>query len=249
MHAHRLSLVLLAVAALVLPGPAAADTTPITCVAHRGGPTDHTEETIATYGESLDAGVPVVEGDVRFTSTDYPVLNHDPTLTQFGQPSLALASLTQGQATGYASATGDHMATLWQLGTAVLAHPRARAEVELKTNPTAAQWTILATRLDRIRDRLTVTSFSPTTLRAVQDHGYRVALNTEDDVSTTLAPVVSQNADTVDAATVQRLADVGVATEAWTPDTTGALDQMAAAGVTIMLTNDPLACMAWEANR
>lgn len=224
-----------------------ADPVAVTCAAHRGGETGHTEETIATYNQTLDAGVQVVEGDVWDTSTNAPVMTHDATLGLFGHPELDVRTLTQTQATSYTSLTGDHLATLWQVGSAIIAHPGSRLEAELKFSPTAAQWPTLDTRFSRIRDRLTITSFSPTTVQAIEAHGYRAALNTEDDVSDTHAPTVSQNADTIDAATVARLADVGVATEAFTPDTTAELNSLYAIGVRVFLTNKPLACLSWAA--
>jgi glycerophosphoryl diester phosphodiesterase len=44
-------------------------------------------------------------------------------------------------------------------------------------------------------------------------------------------------------------AGVGVVTQTWTIDTETEWDDAAAAGVTAIITNDPVGCMTWEAAR
>jgi glycerophosphoryl diester phosphodiesterase len=236
--------------ALVHPAGAHADVRPVECIAHRGGTgTGHTEETNVVYTASMDAGVPEVEGDVRFTSTGYPMLNHDADLTQFGAPTLALSSLTQTQAQSHTSASGDTMLSLWGLRTLLLSHPGTRLQVEMKETMTTAKWDMIDSRLAVVRDQVTITSFSLTTVRQAEDRGYRSAWLLAAPSSSTAAEVDVQDYTTITAAHVAALIAVGVSTQAYTPDSPADWTALAADGISALVTDDYSGCMVWEADR
>ncbi len=220
----------------------------ITCIAHRGGAGDHTESTAATFTAALDAGVTHWESDVRWSSTDYPYLLHDASLGVFGHPEIELADVSGATATMFVSPSGDHLMSLFELRQLV-APTSVDLQLELKTPPTAEQWTMLASRLDPIRDRVTLSSFSPATVRAAQDHEYRTALLAATDSVTTLAPTFIVASTALSTADVSRHRAVGVDTQTYTLDTVTGWQDAASAGVTAIITNRPAACEAWEAAR
>ncbi len=247
-YAALMVAVILIMYAPFLAQAAWSDPPPITCIAHRGGAGDHTESTAGTFAEALTAGVLYWESDVRWSDTDYPYLLHDASLSLFGHPEILLADVSGATATSYTSASGDHLMSLYELRQLVVP-TSVHLQLELKTMPTAEQWIRLASRLDPIRDRVTLSSFSPATVRAAQDHGYRTALLAATDSVTTLAPTFIVEAAALTAADVSRHRAVGVDTQTYTPDTVAGWQDAAGAGVTAIITNQPAACEAWEAAR
>jgi glycerophosphoryl diester phosphodiesterase len=229
--------------------PADSAAPPVECIAHRGGAhTGHTEETIPAYRAAL--ALPVqVEGDIRWTATGIPVLLHDPDLGVFGAPGVNVAAVSTTTAKTYRSPSGDVIATLYEVRQLLAATAGARAQLELKTALTAAQWVTLADRLNPVRVQVTITSFSLASVRAAQDHGWRTGLIGTGDTAATSAPIYVEASGNVDAASVARLRSVGVTTQAWTPDTPAAWDTAAAAGVSGVITDDPAGCRAWAAAR
>lgn len=253
---HRILIgFLLAVAVLVGAGSVSPDSSaaasPITCIAHRGGAGTHTEETATTYADALTAGVLEVEGDVRWTSTGYPYMLHDATMGLFAHPAVNLADISGTTATGttYVSTSGDKLMSLYELRELILDHPGSRLQAELKTTLTTAQWTMLATRLDAIKSRVTLTSFSKPTIQAAQEHGYRTGLLSTVFDLTSEGPTFIQDFSTLEPDDVAVHASVGVDTQTYTIDTATDWDTAAAAGVTAIITNDPVGCRTWELAR
>jgi glycerophosphoryl diester phosphodiesterase len=229
--------------------PAGATVVPVTCIAHRGNPTTHTEATMPTYNATLAAGLLHVDGDVRWSSTGYPYMLHNADMGLFGHPTVDLIDISGTTAVSYLSGSGDHIASLYEVRTAILANPGSTLEMELKTVPTSAQWTTLGTRIDDIRSRVTVTSFNLATVRAAQDRGYRTAFLTSTVTTSTASGVIDQDFSTITAQSVSDLADVGVSTEAWTPNTSADWTALAGKGVTVMNTDDAAGCVTWNAAR
>lgn len=250
---HRLALAAVAVFAftVITQAGATAVPAPVQCIAHRGGPTTHTEETEPTYEAALDAGVSEVEGDIRWTATGYPYMLHDATLGLFGHSSVAISSVsgtTLGGST-YISTSGDKIESLYALRQQILAHPGARLQAELKTVPTSEQWAMLATRLNPIKDVTTLTSFNADTVQEAQIRGYRTGLLASTFSETTEAPVFAQDFSTIEPDDVDIHKRRGVTTQAWTPDTESAWNDLASAGVTAIITNKPLDCIEWNEER
>lgn len=224
--------------------------TPVTCIAHRGGPTgSQAEETMPVYTSAAADGLTVLDGDVRWSSTGYPYMLHNADMGLFGHASVDLADISGTTASSYRATDGSQIASLYQVSQLLQLNPGVGLEVELKTTLTEAQWAMLATRLDPIRGMTTVTSFSLATVRAAQDHGYRTAYLVSAPTSSTAAPVVDQDYPTITRAEVLKLAAVGVNVEAWTPNTVSEWNALADLGVTAINTDDPRACVTWAAGR
>jgi glycerophosphoryl diester phosphodiesterase len=238
---------------LSVGGQAAVATAPadVRCIAHRAGNAwspATTEQTAESYAAAIAAGVPEIESDVRFTSTGYPYLLHDANLTLFDHPTVPLSTVSGTTATGptYVSATGAQLFSLYSARQLLLASPTTLAQFELKTVPTEANWTMLASRLDPIKDRVTLTSFNPVTIQAAQEHGYRTGYLSSTFSESTEAPTWVQDYATLEPDDVDIHARRGVATQTWTIDTEAEWDAAAAAGVTGIITNDPVACLEWS---
>lgn len=246
-----ITVALAVIVAVWAPALAVAVPEPIACIAHRGGAGTHTEETEQTYTDALDAGVIEVEGDVRWTSTGYPYMLHDATMGLFAHPTINLADVSGTTASGstYVSTSGDKIYSLYALRELLLDHPGTRLQAELKTVLTTAQWTMLASRLDPIKSRTTITSFSKATVQAAQEHGYRTGLLSSTFDPTTEAPVFAIDFAALEPDDVAIHTSVGVATQTWTIDTSTQWADAADAGVSAIITNQPVACMTWEAAR
>jgi glycerophosphoryl diester phosphodiesterase len=234
--------------------PAGADTPPIECVAHRGNPTTHTEETMPTYSAILATNPDAIDGDIRFSSTGYPYMIHDASMGQFNHPSVNIADISGTTAVSYRSDSGDHIASLYEVSQALVAQPGMRLEVELKIVPTSAEWTMLASRLDPIRNRTTVTSFDLDTVRSAQDEGYRTAWLTDAPTTSAAAPTVDENYASITAGEVSGLNGVGVQVEGWapdpaTPDSASDWNALLAKGVRTLNTDDEVGCMSWKVGK
>ncbi len=245
---HRLTAVSIVSLTLALFSPAGADAAPgpIRCIAHRGGESTHTEQTIPTFAENIAAGVTEVEGDVRFTETGYPMMLHDAALTKFGS-SLLLANLSTGEAKSHVSDSGNVIATLYELRTLLLANPTIKLQLELKEAMTPEEWTMLASRIAVLGNRVTLTSFSLATVRQAQDRGYRTGFLSPVQNITTAAPVFIVHAAQVESDDVAAHLEAGVRTQVYTPDTVSAWEMARTAGVSAIITNKPLQCMTWSA--
>lgn len=230
-------------------GGASATAQPVTCVAHRGAATTHTEETLPTYSAALAGGAIHLDGDVRWTSTGYPYLIHNADMGLFGHPDKDIADITGTVAVSYLSASGDHIASLWDIRQLLISNPSATIEIELKTVLSQAQWDMLGTRIDEIRSRVMVVSVNLDTVRTAQDRGYRTARHASSITRATSSPIVDQDYTTITAQSVADLADVGVVTEAWTPNSESDWTTLANKGVTIINTDDVFACLAWNDSR
>lgn len=144
----------------------------LTLFAHQGGA--HPGVVPNTMPNFALAASPNWETDVRWTSTGYPVLLHDGDLRLFGCPTVKIKDVSVAKARQCKASNGQTISTLAQFASAL----PGRAWIELKVAPTKAQWVTLASRLDPIRDRVVIESFSLTTVAAATAHGYETALLT-----------------------------------------------------------------------
>jgi hypothetical protein len=172
---------------------------------------------------------------------------HNATLGLFGHPSVALADINGATATGptYVSATGDKLLSLYALRQQLIDAPAVKAQFELKTVLTESQWDMLATRLDPIKDRTTITSFNKDTVQEAQIRGYRTGLLASTFDETTEAPIFAINFSALDPDNTALHKRRGVDTQTWTIDTETQWNEAASAGVTGIITNDPIGCMEW----
>jgi len=189
--------------------------------AHRGGTgSGHVENTRPTFRAAAGQGQLRWETDVRFTRTDYPVLLHDADLGKFGCPELAIRSVSVTRARECVADDGQTLSTLSQFTHDLTAYG-ARAWVELKTVPTADQWSRLERRLQPVQAEVVVESFLPSALEAASGRGYTTALLTTTPVARGdlphgtdwYAPKVTQ----VTGTKARAMHAVGVQVAVWTP--------------------------------
>lgn len=155
--------VLLAVSLLFVPMPArAAACATIPAVAHRGGTERYVENTRNAYRDAANRGTLIWETDVRFTADDIPVLLHDPTLDRTTDGTGPVAELAAADLAPVRTADGQPVPTLAELMNDADVDG-ARVLVELKTDPTPAQWTAVLAAVDAhaMRARVILMSFDP----------------------------------------------------------------------------------------
>lgn len=246
----RILVLILSALAVLVTGPAQATTSPeITIIAHRCNGSIYTEDTQMACVKAAATGATWLDADVRWTSTNLPILLHDPDLHLFGAPGLLVNSVSTTVARHHLSPAPaiNQPTTLIQFRDTMLA-THTNGSVEPKINPTETQWGQLDSAFAGIKDRVLLNSFDPAVLAEAIAHGYTVALNTTDDPVTVPAGVhlVIQSAATIDTDTVAALAEQGIAT--WCgcngPDVWAA---MVAAGVTGFATDDHVGAQSWVA--
>ncbi len=89
--------VAVAATSLVVAMPSAQADKVITVIAHRGDRDDAPENTIAAFEKAIDKGTNVIEMDVQYTSSGYPVVMHDSTLDRTTNCSGAVSSKSRTQ--------------------------------------------------------------------------------------------------------------------------------------------------------
>lgn len=158
-----LAALLLATALLAVPGPAAAAAcVNIPAVAHRGGTERYVENTLNAFRDAANRGVAYWETDVRFTADDVPVLLHNETLDQTTDGTGPVADLLADDLADVRTVGGQQVPTLAELINDAQVDG-ARILVELKTNPTPAQWAAVLAAIDSRswRGKVTLMSFDP----------------------------------------------------------------------------------------
>ena len=213
-----------AVAVVLLMGGAAADAgvLPLPPVwQHQGGTHgDSLGDTIANYEAGGMAGSQLWETDVRFTKSNIPVLLHDATLDQFGCPTVAIASVSVGQARTCVAPNGQSVSTLAQFATDLSTY-HARAWVELKTTPTTAQWKTFDARLGKLKYKVIIQSFWHAALKAASAHGYTTALLASKAVAVKNLPAgtdwYAQDYATLTASTITAMHAAGIGVVVYTP--------------------------------
>ena len=89
--------VAVAVTPLVAAMPSAQADKAITVIAHRGDRDDAPENTIAAFEKAIDKGTNIIELDVQYTSSGYPVVMHDATLDRTTNCTGAVSSKSRSQ--------------------------------------------------------------------------------------------------------------------------------------------------------
>lgn len=235
-------------AGMLLPTSPASAATDILCIAHRGGDeTGHTEETIDTYRNSLDAGVPEVEGDIHFSSTGYPYLLHDTDMGVFDKDDVLLKDVSGTTAKTYVSDEGDVIASLAEVADLLRQYPDASAQFELKeTPPSQKSWDLINARIGDMKDRVRLSSFAASRLATAKASGYRTIYATNVDVKTKVAPTVAQNSSTLSTANIRAYHALGMKVAVWTPGSVARWNVWKARGVDEIYTDHGVACTNWN---
>ncbi len=262
---------LLLAAATVLSGvllpaaPAQADTSCVPPpVAHRGDSARAPENTLPAFRKALALGVRRFELDVRFTSSDVPVLMHDTTVNRTTNGTGEVSSLSLAQVRALDAGAwfsrkyrGTRVPTLYEV--LKLARSKdASVLVELKTTPTPAQMTQL---LDRVTwsstaSSVTITSFLEEAITAVQAAapGLRTAIIDWPRYRSPESVLQFGRTYLVNAAslTVERSARwrrAGISVRPWTVDTVQGWRRMAYDKADATVTNRPASYLAWARQR
>jgi glycerophosphoryl diester phosphodiesterase len=179
------------------------------------------ENTRESFRDAAASGSRLWETDVRFTSSDYPVLLHDDNLGKFGCADVKIVAVSVPKARRCAAANGQTVTTLFEF-VADLEEFDAQAMVELKTVPTSGQWARLETALASVRDRVVVQSFQTEALLAASRRGYRTAALTARALTPSQLP---KGTDwyapawaTLTEAQADAMHSAGVKVVVWTPD-------------------------------
>lgn len=154
----------LVLALLAGASSARADTAPV-LIAHRGGD-GGTQDTLAAF---TSTPATTWEGDIRWTSTGWPVLLHDEHLGVFGCPTILIVKVSMP-----AARKCGPLASVAQ----VVSAAKTRGVdlwLELKVAPTSAQWTELDAELAPVKDHVVIQSFYPGRLANAERRGYTTA--------------------------------------------------------------------------
>lgn len=248
----------LLIAALTPAAPVqAAACVTIPVVAHRGGTERYTENSGNAF-RATAAGR--WETDVRFTADDVPVLMHDPDVDRTTDGTGLVADLTWAQVSALRTADDQPIPTLRQFVNDAQVDGATKLLVELKTNPTTAQWSAfnaaIASRAG-IAARVILMSFDTATLTAAQTSAptlARALVQSVGDIDpatvTPFAAILVKHHDAITAARLAKWNTGGLTVYAWTPDTQAGWERMAwyptLAGV---ITNLPDAYLAWQKAR
>jgi glycerophosphoryl diester phosphodiesterase len=155
---------------LTVPAPAsAAACVNIPAVAHRGGTERYVENTLNAFRDAGNRGVLSWETDVRFTADDVPVLLHDDTLDRTTDAAGPVADVTAPVLAAARTADAQAVPTLGELVNDA-AVDGARLFLELKTNPTPAQWAAVLAAVDSrsMRAKIVLMAFDPAVVLEAQ---------------------------------------------------------------------------------
>lgn len=267
---HALPGLILTIAAVLIGGlvsasPAAASTSCVPPpVAHRGDRASRPENTLPAFRRAISLGVRRLELDVRFTSSDVPVIMHDATVdrTTNGHGPVATMSLPTLRSLDAGSwfsraYRGTRVPTLYE-ALSVAKQGNAYVMVELKTVPTQGQ---MAQFLDRVRGlgmsrQITVTSFLGDALRAVHAAAPDLRTALIDNPRYRPPDSVLQygrayliNAASVTRSRLDRWRRAGIAVRPWTVDNVSGWQRMAYDRADAVITDRPGAYLAWARQR
>lgn len=234
-----LAILAMSASAFLVPSASVQAETGATVRAHRGGlHANLIENTALNFRAAVAEGRSDLEMDIRFTSTDVPVVLHNPALDLFGCPTKNIASTTTTAMRACIASNGQYASTLYE---ALVELPvTGSVWAELKTDPTNAQWTTLDTRFAGVKSRLVLESFLTNSLAEATVRGYATAyLTTTATTPASLPPGTDWYAPTwtvITDAQVTAMHAAGKKVSVWTVDTLDRSD--VAEGVDEIISND-----------
>jgi glycerophosphoryl diester phosphodiesterase len=152
-----------------------------TVIAHRGDQAARPESTLAAFKSAIAKGADMIEMDVAFSKTGYPVIMHDLTLDRTTNCSGLVSSKTVTQmrkcdaGSWFSSAyKGERIPTLWDAMKYIHAHSSTTQVIlHMKVTPTPAQAKITLQRvnLNGMADRAVVMASNPTAMARMKAAG------------------------------------------------------------------------------
>ena|SRR5690625_1947015 len=226
--------------------PAAPEVSPV-LIGHRGVRMDDlTENTLRAYRRALDSGLHGIEVDVRLSSDDRLVVNHDPTIGQLQVRQSTAAQLLQAQ---------PEMPMLEEVLELMQQYPDRILNIEIKLEGMRGggieRKVAQAVREHGLQDQTIISSFNPLVLARMRlaAPGMRTGLLTTHNApailrsgwlagwlhTDSLNPHYSQ----VDAAMVERAHRNGLALYAWTVNDPQEVARLVGLGVDGLIADDP----------
>lgn len=241
------TLAALVAASLVVPSAAQAQST-VQCIAHRGYTgTGATENTTEAVDAAAAARADWVETDVQFTSSNYPVIMHDDTVDRTTDGTGKVSSMTVAQFTALHTDDGGHPPTLWAM-MHQMDVDSVKGVIELKTNPTATQWSNLVGKIPSgMKGKFVFHSFNSDAEWTALHAGYpswrllEVAYNAD---WVWEYPGIDTEYTVITPSYVSTVHSHGLTISAWTVDNHADIDQMFAAGVDYLTSDDTPYCVA-----
>jgi len=233
-------------AACVIPSP----------VAHRGGNVRYTENSRNAFRDASNVGVNFWETDVRFTSDNVPIIMHDETVDRTTDGTGAVADLTYAQIAEMRTNDDQPVPTLRDFINDQSVDA-AYAFVELKVNPTDAQWTsFLAALASRpgSSPKPAISSFDAATLdeAKVEAPEYTRALiqdvgDVDPATVTPHASILIKEHNAITAARMSKWTAAGLKIYAWTVDDVSEWQRMSTyPGMSGVITDQPQAYVTWK---
>jgi glycerophosphoryl diester phosphodiesterase len=233
-------------AACVVPSP----------VAHRGGNERYAENSRNAFRDASNVGVNFWENDVRFTSDNVPIIMHDETVDRTTNGTGAVAALTYAQIAEMRTDDDQPVPTLRDFINDESVDG-AYAFVELKVNPTEAQWSsFLAAMRSRpgSSPRPAISSFDPATLDGVKARApeyTRALIQDVGDVDpatvTPHASILIKEHNAITSARMSKWTAAGLRIYAWTVDDAAEWQRMSTyPGMSGVITDQPQAYLAWK---
>jgi glycerophosphoryl diester phosphodiesterase len=250
------------VSALSLTGTGVADAATRSCapvlISHRGITADTFEETLPAYRQAIRAGAGILEGDVRFTADQVPVMLHDATVDRTTDGAGYVEEMTLAQLRQLDAGGGAKVPPLSSLVTVAKRHG-VRLVLELKGSDVSA--THVQAFLDVIRSQrmvraTTVQSFDPSNLELVRGMAAHVRTGLvfanrrpSIDLAQSLGTVVLPQQDLVTRRRVRRWREAGLTTYTWTLNRRSAWTAARTARVDAVMTDRPLRYARWAARQ
>lgn len=229
----------------------------IPAVAHRGGTERYAENSRNAFRDARNGGVQMWETDVRFTADNVPVIMHDTTIDRTTDGTGTIADLTYAQLRTFR--TGDDQPVL------VLAElindarvDGAKVFVELKVQPTLAQWAALTAALasrPAMTSKVVLISFDGAVLIGARTNAPAYSRGLIGELGDQSAASVAQYGAAIlikhhNAITKSRLANWsagGLAVYAWTVDTESEWARMSSyPQLDGAITNLPHGYLTWQ---
>jgi glycerophosphoryl diester phosphodiesterase len=241
-----------------LSASAAACVTP-SPLAHRGGTERYVENTRNAYRDASNQTVGFWETDVRFTRDNVPVLMHDETVDRTTGGSGPVADFTYAELSELRTDDDQPVPTLRDFINDQVVDA-AYAFVELKVNPTGAQWSALEAAL-RSRPGTSplpaISSFDAATLDEAKTRlptYARALVQGVGDVDPATvkahASILIKNKDAITAARMAKWTGGGLRVYSWTVNDAAEWKRMASyPGMAGVITDKPRAYLAWKRSR
>ncbi|RZU52345.1 glycerophosphoryl diester phosphodiesterase [Krasilnikovia cinnamomea] len=227
-------------------------------IAHRGGTERYAENTRNAFRRARNSGNSFWETDVRFTADSVPVIMHDPDVDRTTNGTGKVADLTYAEISRLRTSDGQPVPTLADVVNDAQVDG-AQVFVELKTNPTNAQWSAFKAALTSrpgMTSKLTLASFDSATLDEARAKvpGFKRALvqglgDANPAAVTPHASILIKHHHAITAGRMAKWTGAGLKVYTWTANTASEWQRMTRYPISGIVTDRPAAYLAWQRSR